>query len=165
MEETNTAQAGTNEAQSTESTEVKTFTQEEVNGFFNKRYGELMSKVNEYEEKAKKFDEAEERASKFEEKASKLEEEMAGYKQAEELRQIKASVSEKTGIPERLLVGETEEACEEWAKIMDEYIAYRIEKAINNGYPMPRDAGEIHPATRKQSTDEQFADWMKKAMK
>ncbi len=40
--------------------EEKLFTQEQVNGFFNKRYSEMMSQLEEYKAKAEKFDELEE---------------------------------------------------------------------------------------------------------
>ena len=65
-------------------TEEKLFTQDEVNGFFNKRYSEMMAKLKDYEGKAKKYDEMEE-ANKTElqkatEKAQKLEAELAGMK-------------------------------------------------------------------------------------
>lgn len=172
MGEATTAQAGTNETQSTESTEAKTFTQDDVNKIVQERvakekakyegFEEMKSKAAEYErlQEANKSD-----LQKAEDKASKLEKELAGYKKAEQMRQIKASVSEKTGIPERLLTGETEEACEAQANAIKEYVAEQIEEARNNGYPILRDAGEVHPASRKQSTDEQFAEWMKKVMK
>jgi RecB family exonuclease len=138
--------------------EEKKFTQEEVNSFFNKRYGELMAKVNEYEEKAKKFDEMEE-ANKTElqkalEKAEKLETELSGLKKAESIREIREEVAKETGIPAHLLTGATEEECKAQAAAIADY-------AKPSPYPAIKDAGEVNNVG-KATTRQQFADWASK---
>lgn len=138
--------------------EEKKFTQEEVNSFFNKRYGELMAKVNEYEEKAKKFDEMEE-ANKTElqkalEKAEKLETELSGLKKAESIREIREEVAKETGIPAHLLTGATEEECKAQAAAIADY-------AKPSPYPAVKDAGEVNNVG-KATTRQQFADWASK---
>lgn len=133
----------------------KTFTQDEVNAFFNKRYGELMSKVNEYEEKAKKFDEMEEsnksELEKANEKAAKLESELKAIKEAETVRGIREEVAKETGIPAHLLTGATEEECKAQAIAIAEY-------AKPTPYPAVKDGGEISNIN-KPSTRQQFAEW------
>lgn len=138
--------------------EEKKFTQEEVNSFFNKRYGELMAKVNEYEEKAKKFDEMEE-ANKTElqkalEKAEKLETELSGLKKAESIREIREEVAKETGIPAHLLTGATEEECKAQAAAIADY-------AKPSPYPAIKDAGEVNNVG-KPTTRQQFAEWSNK---
>ena len=138
--------------------EEKKFTQEEVNSFFNKRYGELMAKVNEYEEKAKKFDEMEE-ANKTElqkalEKAEKLETELSGLKKAESIREIREEVAKETGIPAHLLTGATEEECKAQAAAIADY-------AKPAPYPAVKDAGEVNDVG-KVTTRQQFAEWSNK---
>lgn len=138
--------------------EEKKFTQEEVNSFFNKRYGELMAKVNEYEEKAKKFDEMEE-ANKTElqkalEKAEKLETELSGLKKAESIREIREEVAKETGIPAHLLTGATEEECKAQAAAIADY-------AKPAPYPAVKDAGEVNNVG-KATTRQQFAEWSNK---
>lgn len=157
MEETANAQA--NETQAPAEATEKMFTQDELNNIVSERVNKELARAERRQEASKA------ELQEATDKASRLEAELAGYKQAEELRQIKVSISEKTGIPVRLLNGETEETCEAQANAIKEYVAEQIEEARNNGYPMLKDAGEVHPASRKQSTDEQFAEWMKKIMK
>jgi len=172
MEEATTAQAGTNETQGTESTEAKTFSQDDVNKIVQERVAKEKAKYEGFEEmksKAAEYERLQEASKtdlqKAEEKASKLESELAKYKKAEEARKVRSTVSEKTGIPERLLSGETEEACEAQAKAIQEYVAAQIENAKNNGYPIVKDAGEAHTISTNKTVEEQFADWMKKVKK
>ena len=120
--------------------EEKLFTQEEVNGFFKKRYSDLMSKVTEYEEKAKKYDEMEE-ANKTElqkatERAEKLQAELSAMKHSEEIRVIREKVAKETGVPSSLLTGDTEEACTEQANGI-------LSFKSPSGYPTIKDGGEI----------------------
>lgn len=152
MEETNTAQAG-NESQSTKT--EKTFTQEEVNGFFNKRYGELMAKVKEFEEKAKKYDEMEEASKtelqKAQERAEKLEAQLKEKESEEAIREIKKKVADEMKVPADLLTGNTEEECRTQAQAIMSF-------ATSQGYPTVRDAGESNP-TNKKSTRDAFKEW------
>ena len=129
--------------------EEKKFTQEEVNSFFNKRYGELMAKVNEYEEARDKKAEA-----MLLEKAEKLETELSGLKKAESIREIREEVAKETGIPAHLLTGATEEECKAQAAAIADY-------AKPSPYPAIKDAGEVNNVG-KATTRQQFADWASK---
>lgn len=166
MEENTVIEQGTTqetpdqEGAKQEAKQEKLFTQEEVNGFFNKRYSEMMSKLTEYEGKAKKYDEIVE-ANKSElqkatEKATALEAELTQLKKAGEIREIREKVSKETGVPIELITAETQEACEEQAKAIAEF-------ATPTSYPRIKDGGE---PTRymKPSTREQFSQWVKKAL-
>lgn len=165
MEETaNNAQETA--TQETEAKEQKTFTQEELNQIVSERVKKERSKYEGFEEmktKAAKYEKLQEDSKsdlqKAEDKAAKLEEELNSMKKADEIRKIKSDVAQKTGIPEELLIGETEEACEEQAKAIKDFVDKKIEEARANGYPHLRDSGETHGA--KSSTSQQFADWFK----
>ena len=150
MEETTTAQAGTNEA-----TEPRTFTQEEVNGFFNKRYGELMAKVNEYEDKAKKYDEMEAKnkteLQKAQERAEELEAKLKKKESEEAIREVRKKVADDLKVPADLLTGETEDACRAQAQAIMSF-------ATSQGYPTVKDGGESNP-TQKKSTRDSFKEW------
>ena len=139
--------------------EEKLFTQEQVNGFFNKRYSEMMSQLEEYKTKAEKFDELEE-ANKSElqqatERAQALEAELKGIKKAESIRTIREKVAKETGIPTQsmsLLTGETEEACLEQAK------AILSIAQPNSSYPQVKDGGEVTNITAGKPED-LFKEW------
>lgn len=140
------------------STEEKTFTQSELNNILGDRIKREREKYPDYEElkeKAARLDQIEE-ASKSEiqkmtEKASKLEAELLQMKKAEDIRTMRAKVSEATGIPANLLTAETEEECQAQADAIKAF-------AKPSGYPAVRDAGEI-ANTSKGSTAQQFAEW------
>ena len=139
--------------------EEKLFTQEQVNGFFNKRYSEMMSQLEEYKSKAEKYDQLEE-ANKSElqkatERAQALEAEIDGMKKAEQIRTIKAKVATETGVPESLLTGTTEEECKAQADAI-------LNFAKPQGYPTVRDGGEVHNVG-KPTTKQQFAEWAQTA--
>lgn len=161
-------QTGTNEQtgtaeQAQEQKNEKLFTQEEVNGFINKRFGELMSQLNEFKEKAAKFDELEE-AKKTElqratEKAEKLQNELNSLKKAEEVRAIREKVAKEAGIPTAsysLLTGETEEACKEQAQTILSMLA-------PGTYPTLPDGGEARKVGNASAKD-QFALWAQQTM-
>ena len=138
-------------------TEEKTFTQDELNNILSdriKREREKYSGYEELKEKAAKLDQIEE-ASKSEiqmtEKASKLEAELKQMKKAESIREMRAKVSQETGIPANLLTGETEEDCQAQAEAIKAF-------AKPSGYPAVRDAGEV-ANTSKGTTAQQFAEW------
>ena len=154
-----------NQDQATEVKEnVKTFTQAELDTIIADRLRREREKYSDYDalkEKATKLDEIEE-ASKTElqratEKAEKLESELAQFKRAEEIRQIRDKVATATGVPSNLLSGETEDACVEQAKAIMDF------KVANLGYPSVKDAGELQN-TIKGSTRQQFADWANEAL-
>lgn len=160
MEETNTAQAGTNE---TQGTEAKTFSQDELNKIVQERVAKEKAKYEGYEElkeKAAKFDEQTE-ASKTElqkatEKAEKLEAELKSLKKSEAVNAVRSKVAEELKVPASLLHGDTEEECRAEATAI-------LEFANSKGYPEVNDGGEVRTSS-KNTTADQFADWMKKQL-
>lgn len=140
--------------QTTEKSAEKTFTQAELDRIVQERVKEM----NEYKAKAAKYDELEEskktELQKAQEEAAKLKKELSDIKQANEIRGIREKVSAEKGVPIDLLTGETEEACEAQAKKLLEFA----------GHPYVMDGGEAK-TTAKQTTANQFADWMKKNTK
>lgn len=152
-------QEPTNETVNEQPKEERLFTQEEVNGFFNKRYSEMMSQLEEFKSKAEKYDALEE-ANKSElqkatEKAEKLQLELNNLKKADEVRSVREKVAKETGIPAAsmsLLTGETAEECLEQAKTI-----LAIAKAEAN-YPQIKDGGEVaHVISGKP--EDQFKEW------
>ena len=141
-----------------EKKEEKLFTQDEVNGFFKKRYSEMMSQLNEFKDKAAKYDELEE-ANKTElqkatERAEKLEAELNSLKKVENVRSIREKVAKETGIPldsMSLLTGETEEECMDQAKTI-------LSISQPGSYPQIPDGGEIQNVG-KGSARELFKTW------
>lgn len=169
MEETANMQA--NETQdSAEVKETKTFTQDELNQIVSERVKKERQKFEGFDEikdKAAKYEKLQEESKsdlqKAEEEAARLKQELDSMKSAEKLRQIKAEVSAKSGIPESLLTGATEEACEEQAQAIKDFVGRKIEEAKANGYPIVRDGGEVNGHS-KASTGQQFGEWMKKSL-
>lgn len=150
------------EEQNMETTEVKTFTQDEVNAIVSDRLKRANEKYADYEalkEKASKLDELEEaqksELQKANEKAQALETELEQMKSANALREIKDKVSSETGVPVNLLTANNEEALFEQAKGILEY-------AKPQGYPQVKDGGEVHQVG-KHSTRDQFAEWAQMA--
>lgn len=151
MQETVNQEIATNE----QPKEEKLFTQEEVNGFFSKRYSEMMSQLNEYKAKAEKFDELEE-ANKSElqkatEKAAQLESELNQIKKEASIKDVRNKVAKELGVPADLLTAETEDACKEQAKAI-------LNFAKPSSYPTVKDAGEVNNVG-KPSPKQQFAEW------
>lgn len=135
----------------------KLFTQEQVNGFFDKRYSELMSELKEYKEKAAKYDEMEE-AGKSElqkavDRAEKLQKELNGMKEAAKVAELREKVAKETGIPADMLTYGTEEECRRQAERIRDY-----KTNINPSYPNVRDGGEPG-GTVNTSTAQAFAEW------
>ncbi len=136
----------------------KLFTQDEVNGFFKKRYSDLMSQLESYKEKAAKYDELEE-ANKSElqkatERAEKLQAELNGMKKASEVRELREKVAKEAGIPAAsmsLLTGETEEVLKEQAKTI-------LSFAVPGTYPQIPDGGEVRNLNKATAKD-QFKNW------
>lgn len=149
-----TVNQGTNEA-TEQKTEEKLFTQDEVNGFFNKRYSDLMSQLEEYKKKAEKFDEIEEsnksELQKATERAQQLETELNSLKKADELRVIREKVAQETGVPAKLLTADSEEGCTVQAQQI-------LSFAKPQSYPTVKDGGEVNHVG-KQTTKQQFAEW------
>lgn len=90
------------------------------------------------------------------ERADGLQEQINQMTAAENLRLMREKVSGETGVPAKLLTGETEDACREQATAISEYARPK--------YPVIHDAGEQHIDT-KQTTREQFAEWFNTEMK
>jgi len=142
--------------------EQKSFTQEELNAIVGKRVAREAEKYADYEElkaKAAKLDELEESAKtelqKATERAEKLEAELTSLKKADEVREMRTEVANKTGVPVELLTGETAEECQAQAEGI-------LSFAKVGDYPTLRDGGEVqHPA--KGSTKDQFARWANEA--
>lgn len=101
----------------------KTFTQAEMDALIEKRLERERGKYSDYEalkEKAAKYDQAQEsaktelqkaldQAAEFKAKLAEREKEIASAK-------ARGKVAAETGVPEHLLLGETEEACKAYAE-------------------------------------------------
>ena len=142
----------------------KTFTQAEVDAIIGDRLKRDRARYADYDtlkEKAEKFDQMEE-ASKSElqkavERGDALQKELDAMKSANAIRDIRAKVSEDTGVPASLLTATTEEDCREQAKTILEF--------ANPKYPSVRDGGELqNPVTNKKTRD-QFNDWLRESFK
>lgn len=141
----------------------KTFTQAEVDAIVGDRLKRDRAKYSDYEDlkaKAEKYDQLEE-ASKSElqkaiERGDALQTELDALKSANSIREIRQKVAEATGIPIYLLTANTEEECQEQAKRI-------LEFSSPKGYPNVRDGGEVTKNIGKQTTRQQFADWLGEA--
>lgn len=141
----------------------KTFTQAEVDAIVGDRLKRDRAKYSDYEDlkaKAEKYDQLEE-ASKSElqkaiERGDALQTELDALKSANSIREIRQKVAEATGIPISLLTANTEEECQEQAKRI-------LEFSSPKGYPNVRDGGEVTKNIGKQTTRQQFADWLGEA--
>lgn len=149
-----------NQEQATKEVEVKTFTQEEVNGIVNDRLTRERKKyegidLEALKSKAAKFDEMEaankSELEKANDKVHALEAELNGIKKANELNSMREAVAKEIGIPTNLLTGNSEEECREQAEAIKAF-------ANPSGYPSLRDGGEPHMITKKTARDE-FAAW------
>lgn len=146
-------------------TENRTFTQDEVNAIVAdrmRRYGAKFADYDALKEKAEKYDQAEE-ASKTElqrqtERADKLQAEYDNLTRSMQIKEMRSKVSKETGVPENLLMGETEEACKEQANAI---LAF----AKPGQYPVLKDSGEVQRVNNnKRSTRDQFAEALNGAM-
>lgn len=150
-----------NQTPETAENETRTFSQADVDRIVADRLQRERQKYVDYDalkDKATKFDELEE-ASKTElqkatEKAASLQKELDGLKQAETVRQIRAKVSQETGVPETLLTASTEEECKAQADAIKAY--------ADPGYPKVKDGGESRPMNTR-TTGEQFAQWFEQS--
>ena len=149
-----------NQENATKEVEVKTFTQEEVNGIVNDRLARERKKyegidLDALKSKAAKFDAMEEanktELEKAHEKVSALQAELDGIKKANELKTMREQVAEEIGIPSNLLTADSEEGCREQAEAIKAF-------AIPSGYPTIRDGGEPQTMSKKSARDD-FASW------
>lgn len=142
------------------------YSQDEINQLIEDRLNRERKKFADYEDlkaKAEKFDAAEEaqksELQKATERADSLQAELTAMKKADEIRAIRAKVSEETGIPANLLTADTEDGCTEQAKAIAEYKAATEAPA----YPKVKDGGDPQTHTSKRSTRDQFAEWINQA--
>jgi hypothetical protein len=145
--------------ETTETTETKTFTQEEVNRIVGERVAREAGKYSDYEDlkaKATKYDEMEEanktELEKAQERASELEAELKSIMDAEAVRVMREKVSEETGGPANLITATSEEEAMEQANAIKQY--------ATPTYPKVMDSGEAHSVSAVK-TREQFAEWFK----
>ena len=143
--------------------QVKTFTQDEVNAIVADRLSRERAKYTDYDDlkdKASKYAEFEEsqktELQKATEKAQKFEAELKEIKRANELKAIREKVSTETNVPTHLLTAETEEDCLAQAKAIIEY-------AKPNAYPTLKDSGEVNNMSGTSAAD-MFADWFNQTM-
>lgn len=149
-----------NQEQATKEVEVKTFTQEEVNGIVNDRLARERKKyegidLEALKSKAAKFDKMEEanktELEKANDRAKALQAELDGIRKANEVKEMREQVAKEIGIPANLLTGNSEEECKEQAEAIKAF-------ANPSGYPSVRDGGEPQTMTKKTARDE-FAAW------
>lgn len=149
-----------NQEIATKEVEVKTFTQEEVNGIVNDRLARERKKyegidLDALKSKAAKFDEMEEanktELEKANERANKLQAELDGIKKEKELNEMREQVATEIGIPANLLTGISEEECRTQAEAIKAF-------AVPNGYPTVRDGGEPQTMSKRSARDD-FAAW------
>lgn len=160
----NTVIEGQENGTATGTQDERTFTQAELDEIVKARLAKERAKYGDYEtlqQKASKFDEMEE-ANKSElqkatEKAESLQKQVDAMTKEKSVREIREKVAGETGVPTRLLNGETEEACTEQAKAILEFMNQ------SNGYPTIKDGGEAN-VTEKKSEIKQFEDWFKSAL-
>lgn len=137
----------------------KTFTQAEVDAIIGDRLKRDRAKYADYEElktKAARLDEIEE-ASKTElqkatERAAELQTKLDQMVKADGIRVMREKVASETGVPVELITAENEDDARKQAEKV-------IEITKPNSYPSVRDAGET-VVRGKQSTKQQFAEWM-----
>ena len=81
-----------------------------------------------------------------------IESELNTLKSANALREMREKVSEATGVPVKLLTGDTEKDCTAWANSIKQYTKSSANLNVPNG-------GEPSGAGGAQTTAEQFAEW------
>ena len=140
--------------------EIKTFTQEEVNGIVNDGLARERKKyegidLETLKSKAAKFDEMEEsnksELEKANERANALQAKLDGIQKEKELSEMRSKVAEEIGVPANLLNGASEDECREQAEAIKAF-------AVPSGYPSVRDGGEPQ-ITSKKSVRDEFASW------
>ena len=149
-----------NQESVTKEVEIKTFTQEEVNGIVNDRLARERKKyegidLETLKSKAAKFDEMEEsnksELEKANERANALQAKLDGIQKEKELSEMRLKVAEEIGVPANLLNGASEDECREQAEAIKAF-------AVPSGYPSVRDGGEPQ-ITSKKSVRDEFASW------
>ena len=145
--------------------EVKTFTQEEVNGIVNDRLARERKKyegidLEALKAKAARFDELEEanktELEKANARADKLQAELNTIKKAGQIREIRDKVAQETGVPSNLLTAETEDECIKQAESIKAF-------AQPNAYPTVRDGGEPRNINTNSAQND-FQIWAQQAL-
>ena len=83
--------------------------------------------------------------------------ELNDLKAANALRDLRAKVSEDTGVPAALLTGDTEDACKAQAEAIKAY----SQSQPSAGYPRMQDGGDVRVSSPK-TTREKFKEFMEK---
>lgn len=115
---------------------------------------ELRAKHQEALDTIKTMEEAADKANKKLAEFDTVQSELDALKAANTLREMREKVSKETKIPINLLTGETEDACREQAKNIQEF-------ATPSSYPQVHDGGEPGGVI-KTDTRSQFAEWFNK---
>jgi len=110
----------------------------------------LQSQLDDVQQQLANANGAAEAMQSEKERADGLQKQLDQMTAAENLRLMREKVSGETGIPAKLLTGETEDACREQAAAISDFAKPK--------YPAVPDAGEQHVDV-KQATRDQFKDW------
>lgn len=144
----------------------KTFTQDEVNAIVQDRLFKERKKYEGIDLEQMKADaeamtgklaESEQKLASETERANGLAAELDAIKKANEIRDIREKVARENNIPADLLHGEDEESCKTEAEKL-------VEFARPKGYPSVKDGGEVKPPTKKETTQELFAEFAEKML-
>ena len=146
--------------------EKKTFTQDEVNAIVQDRLFKERKKYEgldpeqikaDSEAMTSKLAESEQKLASETERANGLATELDALKKANEIRDIREKVARENNIPVDLLHGEDEESCKAEAERL-------VEFARPKGYPAVKDGGEAIAPKVKETTQEQFAEYVAKVL-
>jgi len=137
---------------------TRTFTQDDVNRIVSERLAKERSKYegyDEYKSKAAELDALKEsqktELQKATERADQLAAELDALKTASQIKAVRDTVAEATGVPASLLTGSTEEECKAQAEAI-------LKFAKPQDYPTVRDGGEVTQHITGKSRDK-FAAW------
>lgn len=133
---------------------AESFTQEQVNAIVADRLAREREKYKDYNDlksKAAEYDKVQEASKselqKAQDRAAALEKELSGLKEQEKVRQIRAQVAEKTGVPSELLTGSDEDSCKAQAEAI-------LKFAKGNKYPGVKETE--HKAKTTSTDDSEF---------
>lgn len=155
-----------NQGNATNEAEIKTFTQEEVNGIVNERLARERKKyegidLEALKSKAAQFDKIEEanktELEKANERANALQAKLDSIQKEKELAEMREQVAKEIGVPANLLNGNSEEECKAQAEAIKAY-------ANPSGYPFIRDGGEPQNTHSKRTNRDEFTEWAQKVL-
>lgn len=140
-------------------TEVKTFTQAEVDAIVQGRLAKESGKYEELKQKAAKFDEIEEanksELQKANDKADALQKKLDAITKDNEIKAMRSRVAEEMKVPSNLLTADDEEGCKAQAQGILDFAKVKT--------PTVPDGGEVTPSGNK-STRDMFADAFNEAL-